>query len=62
MTLLEEHDGPEELWEYFDSDSYGADFRADEHGDFSDDGYVGINDSLALRKAMNQNQDMGGIQ
>lgn len=62
MTLLDEHDVPEELWEYFDSESYGEDFRADEHGDFSADGYVGINDSQTLRNAMNQNQGMGGIQ
>ena len=62
MSLLEEHDVPEELWEYFDSESYGEDFRADERGDFSADGYVGINDSQALRNAMNQNQGMGGIQ
>ena len=62
MTLLEEHDVPEELWEYFDSESYGEDFRADERGDFSADGYVGINDSQTLRNAMNQNQGLGGIQ
>lgn len=62
MTLLEEHDVPEELWQYFDSESYGEDFRKEERGDFSDSGYVGINDHYKLRQCMTQNQGMGGIE
>ena len=62
MTLLEEHDVPEELWQYFDSESYGEDFRKEERGDFSDSGYVGINDHQLLRQCMTQNQGMGGIE
>ena len=62
MTLLEEHDVPEKLWQYFDSESYGEDFRKEERGDFSDSGYVGINDYQLLRQCMTQNQGMGGME
>lgn len=62
MTLLEEHDVPEGLWQYFDTESYGEDCRTKEHGDYSGCGYVGINDHQMLRNYMNQNQGMGGME
>ena len=61
-TILEEREIPEDLWDYFDVERCGGDFRADENGDYSSDGYVGIDDSRVLRNAMSQNQGMGGIQ
>lgn len=62
MTLLEEHDIPEELWGYFDSERYGEVFRNEESGQFTENGYIGINDSMAIRKCLYQDQGMGGIQ
>ena len=63
MTLLEEHDVPEELWEYFDTERYGEDIRYEENGQFTENGYVGICDHQLLRQCLtqNQNQGMGGM-
>ena len=64
MTHLEEHDVPEELWEYFDTERYGEDIRNEENGQFTENGYVGICDHQLLRHCLTQNQSqgMGGIQ
>ena len=62
MTLLEEHDVPEDLWDYFDSERYGEDVRLEESGQFTENGYVGICDRQLLRHCLTQNQGMGGME
>ncbi len=61
MTLLEEHDVPEELWDYFDSERYGEDVRKEENGQFTDNGYIGVCDHQLLRYCLTQSQGMGGM-
>ena len=61
MTHLEEHEVPEELWDYFDTERYGEDIRNDENGEFTENGYVGICDHQLFRHCLTQNQGMGGI-
>ena len=62
MTLLEEHDVPEDLWDYFDSERYGEDVRLEESGQFTENGYVGICDRQLLRHCLTQNRGMGGME
>ena len=64
MTHLEEHDVPEELWDYFDTERYGEDIRNEENGQFTKEGYVGICDHQLFRHCVTQNQSqgMGGME
>ena len=60
-TLLEEHDVPEELWEYFDVERYGEEMCEQEFGEMSDNGYIGINDYTTVSHCLTQNHEMGGM-
>ena len=61
MTLLEEHQVPEDLWDYFDTERCGEDFIAKEQGRFTSRGYVGVNDFDTVQKLIGFDQSMGGM-
>lgn len=60
-TLLEEHDVPEDMWDYFDAERYGEDVCKTEHGHFTGNGYVGINNFAEIKPCLEQNDGMGGM-
>ena len=62
-SIFSEHLVDEELEPYVDFARLGEDTRNNENGDFSDNGYIGLNDGEALRTQMAQKHSdgMGGL-
>ena len=61
MTLLGEYDVPEELWEFFDAERFGEQFRNKESGQFTENGYIGINNREEIKNCLRQTEETDGM-